>query len=220
MTIADQPENMGPLLVDSLSLAEYQSLRSEILKLIEMQGQLIALTVVAFGTVLSVGFQAKNPAIVLVHPILALILGVSWMNHAHSVCRCAAYIQAKEETLGSMTRFGWEHFVRDTPFPMHYVGFWGVRAIFAVTALIAIGASLGVEPPHGPVIALFVLSCLVTVVLFWLSFTWRESPTGPGGRRTPGHAGRPRPPRTGTSPRTSSAADDPSADRKDRGTTR
>jgi hypothetical protein len=88
-----------------------------------VQGQLIALTVVAFGTVMSVAFQAKNPAIVLVHPILALILGVSWMNHAHSVRRCAAYIRQKEADFDDLKRFGWEHFVQATPFPMHYVGF-------------------------------------------------------------------------------------------------
>ncbi len=217
MTVADRAT---PSLVDDLSLAEYQSLRSEILKLVEMQGQLIALTVVAFGTVLSVGFQARNPAIVLVHPVVALILGVSWMNHAHSVCRCAAYIRKKEAALGDPARLDWEHHVQRTPFPMHYVGFWGVRAIFAVTALIAVGASVGVRPPQGPVIALFVLACLVTAVLFWLSFSWKESPSGRAARRTRGPAGRLRPPRRGTSRPTSSAADDPSAAPTDRGTTR
>ena len=220
MTIADTPDNTKSVLLDDLSLAEYQSLRGEILKLIEMQGQLIALTVVAFGTVLSLGFEAKNPAIVLVHPILALILGVSWMNHAHSVGRCATYIRKKETAGGDLNRFGWEHFVEKTPFPMHYVGFWGVRAIFAVTALVAVGASLGVKPPRGPVIALFALSCLVTVVLFWLSFTWQEGPSGPGGRRTPGLPGRRRVPRTRTSPPTNSAAGDPSAAPTGRETTR
>jgi hypothetical protein len=140
---------LNPSALDSLSLAEYQSLRTEILSLIAMQGQLIALTVVAFGTVMSVGFQAKNPAIALIHPILALILGASWMNHAHSVCRCAAYIRKKEQALGDLKNFGWEHFVQATPFPMHYIGFWGVRAIFAVTSFIAVDASLGIEAPHG-----------------------------------------------------------------------
>jgi hypothetical protein len=160
--------------IRSLQVAEYESLRAEILKLIEMQGQLIALTVVAFGTVVSVGFEAKNPAIVLVHPILALILGVSWMNHAHSVCRCAAYIR-RTERLADDPRFAWETFVQNKRVPMHYVGFWGVRSIFAISALIAVVASLGVGAPRGPVIALFALSCLVTAVLFWLSLTWKES---------------------------------------------
>jgi hypothetical protein len=169
----------------ALSLAEFQGLRSEILQLTQMQSQLIALTVVAFGTVVSIGFQAKNPAIVLVHPILALIIGVSWMNHAHSVRRCADYIRARETAMGALTSFGWEHYVRDTPFPKHYVGFWGVRAIFAISSVVALGASLGVKLPHGPVIALFALSSLVTAVLFWLSFAWQEGagePRGGAGR--------------------------------------
>ncbi|MFF0372948.1 hypothetical protein [Actinoplanes missouriensis] len=185
MTIAEKPVGDKAPLAESFAIAEYESLRTEILKLIEMQGQLIALTVVAFGTVLSVGFQAKNPAIVLVHPILALILGVSWMNHAHSVCRCAAYIREKEEIVGDKRRFGWETFVQANPFPKYRIGFWGVRAIFAISALIAVVASLGVRPPHGPVIALFVLACLVTAVLFWLSFTWKEGSSGHDARRKP-----------------------------------
>jgi hypothetical protein len=220
VTIADTHNSQKVRVLQGLSVAEYESLRAEILKLIEMQGQLIALTVVAFGTVLSVGFQAKNPAIVLVHPILALILGVSWMNHAHSVCRCAAYIRAREHLAGDEQYFGWETFVQRTPIPRYYIGFWGVRAIFAISALIAVVASLGVQPPRGPVIALFVLSCLITAVLFWLSLTWKETSSDPADRRTPASPGPPRPPRTETSLLTNSVAGGPSADLRGRETTR
>ncbi len=177
MTDNELPAPGQVRLADSLAVAEYQSLRAEILKLIEMQSQLVALTVVAFGTVLSVGFEAENAAIVLVHPILALILGVSWMNHAHSVCRCAAYIRRVERRAGSDS-LGWETFVQERTIPSYQIGFWGVRAIFAISSLIAVVASIGVAAPRGWVLVLFVLACLITVVLFWLSVTWKESVKG------------------------------------------
>src|SRR4051794_12899968 len=84
-----------------LTLAEYSSLRAEILKLIELQSQFLAITVVAFGTIASVGFQAKNERMVLIQPVLALILGVLWMNNAHSICRCARYLRKLEKRFSS-----------------------------------------------------------------------------------------------------------------------
>ncbi|MDQ3763138.1 MAG: hypothetical protein M3460_16280 [Actinomycetota bacterium] len=55
---------------DQFALAEYNNLRAEILKMIELQSQLINLTVIAFGAVVSVGFQARSPAIMALRPIL------------------------------------------------------------------------------------------------------------------------------------------------------
>lgn len=211
-----------------LVVAEYTSLRAEILKLIELQGQLLALTVVAFGTIVSVGFQVDNASVVLLHPILALILGVSWMNHAHSVCRCAAYIRAAEKQFDNLRQagqelFSWEGFVMRNPTPRQWIGFWGVRAIFAISALIAVVVSLALERPQGMGILIFSLSSAITAVLFWLSITWQERPdpsSRPIPERTRASAVPPHPRRTETSLPTSSAAGDPSADPTDRETTR
>ncbi len=144
-----------------MAVAEYNSLRAEILKLIELQSQLLALTVVAFGTIVSVGFQEHSAEIMLVHPVIALILGVSWMNHAHSTHRCAAYIREVEKKAfrsrypQSVRFFGWETYVRRRPTTNYRIGFWGVRAIFAISALLAVIASLALERPRGAGIVLF-----------------------------------------------------------------
>jgi hypothetical protein len=46
-----------------LVAAEYTNLRAEVVKLTELQFQTTAATVVAFGTILSVGIQMRNAAI-------------------------------------------------------------------------------------------------------------------------------------------------------------
>jgi hypothetical protein len=218
MRDADDPEEVSGPLWGTLVVAEYNSLRAEIIKLVELQSQLLALTVVAFGTIASVGFQERSSAILLVHPVLALILGVSWMNHAHSVCRCAAYIRDVEIAVGarwpdSESFFGWEMYVQRHPTPNHRIGFWGVRAIFAISALIALLSSLALALPRGAGLVLFILSTAVTALLFWLSVTWKEgssaTPTRPARRKTPDGPEPPRPPHIGTSPPTSSASDAP-----------
>jgi hypothetical protein len=117
-----------------LAVAEYESLRAEILKLVELQFQIIGLTVLAFGTILSVGLQTKNAAIMLLHPLLSLILGVSWLNHAHGISRCAEYITQHIEAKLGVDYMGWENYVQRHPISGGRISFWGVRAIFFLAA--------------------------------------------------------------------------------------
>lgn len=77
------------------ALAQFQSLRAEILQLTQMQSQLIGVNVVALGALLSVAVQGNNAAVILIYPLISLILGLSWLNHAHSISRIAQFI-AKE----------------------------------------------------------------------------------------------------------------------------
>jgi len=55
-------------------VAEYQALRDEIIKRLEIQQQLHLFALVAFGTFLTIGFQSKTVTIPLLYPILALFL--------------------------------------------------------------------------------------------------------------------------------------------------
>lgn len=157
-----------------LTLAEYSSLRAEILKLIELQSQFLALAVVAFGTIASVGFQARNERMLLIQPILALILGVLWMNNAHSISRCARYLRKLENRFSSKD-LGWENYVAVQPHKFEWIGFWGVRAMFACTAVLALAASLAIRPPHRVGWVLFIGAAVVTLAIIALSVWWRES---------------------------------------------
>ena len=62
-------------LADQLVVAEFTGLRAEVLKHIELQFQLVAVAVVALGTILSVGYQTKNAAIMSLYPLLSLTQG-------------------------------------------------------------------------------------------------------------------------------------------------
>lgn len=169
---------------DQFALAEYNNLRAEILKMIELQAQLISLTVIAFGTVVSVGFQTRNPAIMIVHPILALILGICWLNYAHAGIRAASYVREHLEVhfLGSVDK-GWEHFVLGYKMPHSRVGYLGVRAIFAGSSTVAVLAAVYVGTADLPSIAAIIIGAFVTAVnvLLFLLYgepdTTREDPT-------------------------------------------
>jgi hypothetical protein len=155
-------------------LAEYSSLRAEILKLIELQSQILALTVVAFGTIASLGFQARNERMLLIQTVLALILGVLWMNHAHSISRCARYLRKLEDRF-SPADLGWEKYVAIQPHKIAWIGFWGVRAMFACTAVLALAASLAIRVPNGAGWLLFIGAAVVTLAIIALSVWWHES---------------------------------------------
>lgn len=157
-----------------LAVAQYTSLRSEIVQLTHLQSQVISLTVVAFGTLLSVGFQARNAAIILVYPILSLVLGIIWLYEAHLITRIAAYLRTGVEARVGQHNLGWEHYVQDHPLPRGRFAYWGLRSVFPVTSALAIAASFAVAAPA----IMFVIACviafaitLLTIVVFIL---WRE----------------------------------------------
>ena len=174
MSVTPLSEPTLATLQKDLALAEYSSLRAEILKLIELQSQFVAITVVAFGTITSVAFQARNERMLLIHPLLALILGVLWMNNAHSICRCARYLR-KVEGIFSYQDLGWERYVAIQPHRYQWIGFWGVRAMFACTAVLALAASLAIRGPRGVGWVLFAGAGVITLITIVLSVWWRES---------------------------------------------
>ncbi|MDQ3274887.1 MAG: hypothetical protein M3Q39_07605 [Actinomycetota bacterium] len=161
----------GPV---ELIIAEYESLRGEILKLIELQSQLVSLAVVALGTILSFGLQARNSVLVFVYPFLSLMLGISWLNHSHAISRCAAYLSLEFESRCGHSVLGWENYVRRNPLRFGMLGYWGVRSVFmgsSVTAFVA-----GIILLRGTAVEMIAAttSCLVTASTILLFVVWRE----------------------------------------------
>lgn len=157
-----------------LIIAEYASLRCEILKLIEVQSQLVSLAVVALGTMLSFGLQAGSSALVFVYPFLALILGISWLNHSHAISRCAAYLSQELEPRCGTGVLDWEQFVRRNPLRFGMLGYWGVRSVFMTSSLAAVVA--GSILLRGSTVEIIVgaASCFVTVLTITVFLVWRE----------------------------------------------
>jgi hypothetical protein len=156
-----------------LVAAEYANLRAEIVKLTELQFQTTAATVVAFGTVLSIGIQVRNAAIILVHPILSFVLGIIWLHYANLIARIATYLRDVEDRVGHHN-LGWEHYVQAHPLPRGRFAYWGIRPVFIVSSILAVVASLPVATPSIAVMLFYVLAITVTVATGTIFVIWHE----------------------------------------------
>ncbi|MEU3166977.1 hypothetical protein [Streptosporangium sp. NPDC006930] len=168
-----------------LKAAEYTSLRSEIVGLTSLQFQTTAVATVSFGAVLSAGFQVRNAAIILIYPLLSLALGIIWLFKAHLITRIAAYLRTGIEDRVGRENMGWEHYVQDHPLPRGRFAYWGLRAIFPVTSMIAIGASFALAPQGVAMTILYILSFTVTIGTIAVFILWREPSPELGQKSSP-----------------------------------
>jgi hypothetical protein len=76
---------------------EYNSLRGEILKRIELRQQLVSITLTLAGIFMSVGISAE--LVVLIYPPLAALLAFSWAQNDIRIGNTAKYIREKLETM-------------------------------------------------------------------------------------------------------------------------
>jgi hypothetical protein len=68
--------------IGELLVAQYTTLRDEIVKRIEIQHQLISLALIAPGTVLAIGFQTSNASLMLIYPLLGMFLSAVWLSNS------------------------------------------------------------------------------------------------------------------------------------------
>jgi hypothetical protein len=168
---------------DQFALAEYNNLRMEILKVIELQSQLLNISVIAFGAVVSVGLQTRNAAIIAIHPILALILGVCWLNHNYAIIRAADYIRSRLES-----RFyendceGWEHYILDYKISHARIGRLGERAIFSGSSIVAVLAAVYVGANNLWSIVAVITATVFTVATILFFLLYREGGLTPSAR--------------------------------------
>jgi hypothetical protein len=160
--------------VTQLIITEYSHLRDEILKLVELQFQLVGLTVVSFGAIVSVGLDQENAAIILVHPVLALILSLSWYHHTFRIHRIAAYIRSRIERRVGSELMDWEHYVQRNPLPHGRPGYWGLRAAFAASSLLSVVAGLTVASWNASTIVMLVLGVTCSAATAVTTYRWRE----------------------------------------------
>lgn len=159
----------------NLIIAEYNALREEILKLTDIQYQIAALALIAPGTLITIGFQLKNATmIILIYPIFALFLAACWLNNAHGIYRLGLYIRKRIEPKVGEENIGWETFSRQTPMDHYHLGFWGYRAIFIGTAVLAILAALSIATYNWIVIVSLVIAIGCTLANAALLLCWAE----------------------------------------------
>jgi hypothetical protein len=104
----------------SFLIAEHKPLRDEIIKRLEMQHQLVSGVLVAAGTLLAIGIKdvanlASGPSptskiLLLLYPILATFVGLSWNLHNRTINTISEYIRSRIEKKMSTGVIGWEHY--------------------------------------------------------------------------------------------------------------
>lgn len=89
-------------------LVQYEALREEILKRMEVQNQIISLMFIASGTLISVGLQFNSVPVMLATPILAMFLATFWANHDVRIRQIGLYIKTYIEEKFLDVNKGWE----------------------------------------------------------------------------------------------------------------
>src|SRR6185312_11309585 len=75
-----------------LVIAEYNTLRDEILRRSDRQVQTVTLTIIALGTLLAAGIQFKSAPLVFIYPLLAAALAAIWAAEDRGIQATGAYI--------------------------------------------------------------------------------------------------------------------------------
>ena len=124
--------------MNTFLLDEYNALRNEILKRIELQHQMISLTLIVFGTILGFGLQLHSSSIVLLYPVVSFFLAASWAHNGRSIRDIATYIREQVEARAGENNFGWEHRALPHRRLLGRLDTLSARGIFAGTSLLAI----------------------------------------------------------------------------------
>ncbi len=172
--MSSQQQEKSSLTSNDLIIAEYTALREELLKLTDMQHQLIAITLISFGTLVGGGIQFHNTSIILTYPIVAMFLAACWFNHAYGIDMLGHYIQKHIEDAVGINNIGWENHSRNKSIPHAIIAFLGARGIFVITQVIAIivGTS-GTDLFSVPLLLIAVISTIVSA-FFLLGTAWGQ----------------------------------------------
>ena len=122
---------------------EYNSLRGEILKRIELRQQIISITLTLAGIFLSFGLSTGTVA--LIYPPLAAFLSIAWAQNDFRIRDLATYIRENLET--APIGLGYETYVQRVRSNNKKLGAWRFvvishTGIFIFTQLMAVGIEL------------------------------------------------------------------------------
>ncbi len=151
---------------------EYNSLRSEILKRIELRQQIISITLTLAGIFLSFGLTTDTVA--LIYPPLAAFLSIGWAQNDFRIRDLATYIRENLETMP--IGLGYETHAQQERTQNRRLGAWRFvvishTGIFVFTQVMAVGIELlrsmplVITPLKWVLLVVDVMSILV-VILF------------------------------------------------------
>lgn len=168
----------------SLLLAEYNALRNEILKRMDVENQLATFTVIVFGTILGIGLQNKSAVLILLYPTLATFFAIGWSHSNYMIFQIGTYLKQHVESVVGVDKMGWEHYRT-----MKSLYVWSARGIFLTTEVLAIAVGLSLIPLSttfltlplrqvimSPDFTVNILLCIAFVSLFLTFFILRQTP--------------------------------------------
>jgi hypothetical protein len=120
--------------------AEYATLREEVLKRLEGRQQTLSVALTLAGAFLGLGWNA-GAVVMLLYPLIALLLAVSWAQNEVFIKQLNAYIRDQLE--GEGTGRGWQRYSNQRMSEIRVMG-WPIEilaigGIFILTQLMAIG---------------------------------------------------------------------------------
>jgi hypothetical protein len=78
-------------------LAEYNSMRNEVIKRIELRYQIINLSLVISGVLFTTGFNSKQASVFLIYPFISSLLFSLWLHNGNAIMVIGTYLRDKIE---------------------------------------------------------------------------------------------------------------------------
>ncbi|MFD9705339.1 hypothetical protein [Lentzea sp. NPDC059081] len=106
-----------PKFAAELALAEYKTLRDEILKKMDHRTSLVVCSVTVSSAVLGFGVDRRSGPLLLVSPLVSLLLGIVVLFHSNQIKGVSEYLRATFDQPLSKVRgdgAGWHIGMRDT----------------------------------------------------------------------------------------------------------
>jgi hypothetical protein len=159
---------------------EYNAIRAEILKRIELRQQIMAVTLTFAGVFL--GFGLENETVALIYPPIAMFLAFAWAQNDFRIRDQAQYI--REQIEPHLPGMGYETYVQQKR-----MGAGGMRSwrfvvlshggLFLITQILAIIIEVTKGTFNSLEWVLLALDAIAILVVLWL--------IGESGRKSPKH---------------------------------
>lgn len=148
-------------------MAEYATLREEMIKRIDLRQQLMSMTLTLAAVFLGVGLGTNS--IALIYPVIAALLALAWSQNDFRTRRAAEYIRDRLET--RIKGLGWETYCQQQRRDWRQVVF-AHGGIFLTTQAMAVVVGLFSFTPTLPqfiLLGIDALSMVYVARLFWKS---------------------------------------------------
>lgn len=152
--------------------AECSELREEIIKRVEIQHQIISLTLIVAGTLFTIGIQKNATPVLLIYPIFSVFLSAGWAHNELQIGYISAYFKDKTESLILPRGMGWENYysnhLKNQGFRFGSLNMLSSRGIFLSTQVVSLLLAwprLKNTSEEKAFIAIDLIAVLVTVLL-------------------------------------------------------